>query len=125
MSQSAVHVLVIEDDSDARFLIQHVIKKHYPFATVSEMSDGVAGLREFVKNGADVLIVDQRIPGLNGLELVREVRARDAGVPIILISNTSPEELDLFGSGINHFLDKANLMQNLPLFLSRCLNLPA
>ncbi len=125
MSQPALHFLIIEDDKDARFLIQHVLKKHYPSAAVSEASDGIAGMREFLENGADVLIVDQRIPALNGLDLVREVRARNAGVPIILISNTSPEELDVFGSGINHFLDKARLLQDLPLLLTRCVNLPA
>ena len=122
MSKSALHILIIEDDKDTRFLIQHVLKKQYPSAVVTEISDGGAGLREFVKNGAGLLIVDQRIPELNGLDLVREVRARDAGVPIILISNTPHDDLDVFGSGINHFLDKANLLRDLPQLLSRCLD---
>jgi DNA-binding response OmpR family regulator len=122
MSQPAIQVLIVEDDKDSRFLIHHVLKKHYPSAVASEATDGATGLRKFLENGANLLIVDQRIPELNGLDLVREVRARDAGVPIILISNTPSEDLDVFGSGINHFLDKAHLLQGLPLFLSRCLN---
>jgi DNA-binding response OmpR family regulator len=122
VSKSVLNILIIEDDKDSRFLIQHVLKKLYPLAAVTEISDGASGLRKFLTDGADLLIVDQRIPELNGLDLVREVRARDAGVPIILISNTPHEELEVFGSGINHFLDKAHLLRDLPILLSRCLD---
>lgn len=122
MSHPVPRILIVEDDKDSRFLIHHVLKKEYPTARVSEVSDGISGLKAFFEDGADVLIVDQRIPELSGLDLVREVRSRDAAVPIILISNTRSEDLDVFGSGINHFLDKAHLLRDLPILLSRCLN---
>ena len=117
--QSGFRILIVEDDPDARFLIQRIIGKDHPTAAVSEASDGQAGLQQFVDHGADLLIIDQRIPRLNGLDLAREIRSRDAGVPIILISSTPSVQMDPFGAGINHFVDKANLLRDLPLFLTQ------
>ena len=66
-------------------------------------------------------IVDHKIPMMSGLDLIREVRSRDAAVPIILISNTPTANDDAYGAGITHFLDKAHLLRDLPLFLNAAL----
>lgn len=114
---SDLSILLVEDDKDARFLINRVIARNLP-AAVSEITDGETALRRFLETGADLLIVDHKIPLLSGLDLIRAVRARDAAVPIILVSNTPTALEDAFGCGINHFLDKAHLLRDLPVFLN-------
>jgi hypothetical protein len=53
---------------------------------------------------------------LNGQGTASTWSARDADGTIIWISDATPGGLDMFGSGINDFLDKAHLLQDLPLF---------
>jgi CheY-like chemotaxis protein len=121
MLNPELNILLAEDDKDARYLIQRIISRSLPTAAVNEIGDGRAALRQFEESGADLLIVDQRLPMLPGIELIREVRARDAAVPIILISSTPSTESEAFGTGINHFVDKANLLRDLPPILSALL----
>jgi two-component system response regulator RegX3 len=56
--------------------------------TIAE--DGPAGLAEFDRNGADVLLLDLMLPGLSGTEVCREIRTR-SNVPIIMLTAKDSE----------------------------------
>jgi two-component system response regulator ChvI len=59
---------------------------------VASAANGLAGLRRFEADGADLLILDILMPEMDGLELCRRVR-RKSTVPIILLSSRA-EEVD-------------------------------
>ncbi|MDB6067959.1 MAG: response regulator receiver protein [Pedosphaera sp.] len=116
-----VQILIAEDDKDSRFLMRRVIQKSFPQAIITEMSDGESVLKRFMDTGADLLIVDHKIPVMSGLDLISGVRFINTTVPIILVSNSPNVEQEAAGSGINYFLDKANLLRDLPVFLAEAL----
>ena len=75
-------VLVIDDDDGVRqFIVDSLQGSGY---VVSATSNGVDGLKSLEGGIHDLLIVDYAMPGMNGVEVVKEVRRRTPTLPIIL-----------------------------------------
>jgi len=79
-------VLVVEDDEDTRTFMELALGQHgYEVLAVASAEDGLAQLPAF---GANLMLVDLGLPGMDGLELVRQVKERPehAGTPIFLFT---------------------------------------
>ena len=77
-------ILVVEDDpSILRGLQLNLTMEGY---RIRSAMDGETGLRLARSERPDLLVVDVMLPRLGGLELVREVRATDPDVPIVILS---------------------------------------
>jgi DNA-binding response OmpR family regulator len=77
-------ILLVEDEpSVAAFLHQGLTEQDY---TVDLAADGLLGLSRAQHTQYDCLILDQMLPGLSGLEVCRQVRAHDPGVPILMLT---------------------------------------
>jgi signal transduction histidine kinase/CheY-like chemotaxis protein len=77
-------VLVVDDEVILRDLLAELLHLHGAEVTVA--SDGVVGWQRLQEGPFDLLISDQRMPRLTGLELLALLRERDAHLPVILIS---------------------------------------
>jgi two-component system response regulator MprA len=77
------HVLVVEDDRRiAAFLDRALVRAGYH---VQLVADGPAALAAAAEAPPDVVVLDVMLPGLNGLEVARRLRA-DGGVPILMLT---------------------------------------
>jgi CheY-like chemotaxis protein len=77
-------VLVVDDDADVRrFLIDSLEGLGY---RVEEADDGRAGLAALERLVPDIMVVDFAMPGMNGAEVARAVRARRPDLPIVFAS---------------------------------------
>ncbi len=82
-------ILVIEDERDiAQLIALHL--SELP-AQVTLAHDGPRGLALALAGGWDALVLDIRLPGLNGLDLCREVRAQMLHVPILMLTARAGE----------------------------------
>lgn len=95
-------VLVVDDDSHIRDVICFALRRE-GFAVV-EAGDGTAALRAFEREAPDLLILDIMMPGPDGLEVCRSIRAgRPAGgaarttVPILFLSAKDAEHERIVG----------------------------
>ncbi len=75
--------LVIEDDGNIAQLLRMYLEKDG--FTVSNASDGTRGLQLFIHDEPDIVLLDLMLPGKDGWEVCREIRAR-AGTPVIMIT---------------------------------------
>lgn len=80
-------VLVVDDDPAVRTTIKLVLERNGH--RVSVAADGRAGLAALAAGGFDLLVVDLFMPGMDGLETLREARQRRADLPVIVMSGTS------------------------------------
>ncbi len=79
-------ILIVDDHALVRRGMTYVVKEGFPDAEVSE-ADGAASALEFLnRNEIDVALVDVRMPELDGLELLRQVKAKWPTVPVIMLS---------------------------------------
>jgi len=78
-------ILVVDDDPAIRSSL--VFSLQVEGFAVRAYPDGAALLQEFPFAKAGCLIVDYNLPGMNGLDLVSELRDREIEVPAILITS--------------------------------------
>jgi PAS domain S-box-containing protein len=100
-------VLVADDNADMRQYIRRLLSGSCEVLTVP---DGHAALREIREHRPDLLLTDVMMPGLDGFELLREIRA-DASIrdtPVILLSARAGEESRIEGlsAGADDYLVK-------------------
>jgi signal transduction histidine kinase/DNA-binding response OmpR family regulator len=82
-------ILVIEDERDIAELIRlHLEDLDF---SVSISCDGNTGLRKASIGSWDLIILDLRLPGIDGLEICRRVRQDSSSVPILMLTSTSSE----------------------------------
>jgi len=98
-------ILVVEDDNLFRWTLNHFLQKEgyevYPVASGESALD-MAGKLSF-----DILISDFQLPGLNGKELIRKLKATHPQAKSILISAYQREELgSVDDSLLNAYLNK-------------------
>jgi CheY-like chemotaxis protein len=91
-------ILVVEDDIGIRQLnVELLIACGYQ---VDAVEDGAAGWEALQAGSYDLLITDNNMPKLSGVELVKMVRSARMALPVILASGAiPPEELNLNLSG--------------------------
>jgi excisionase family DNA binding protein len=99
-------VLVVDDENSIRELLSKTLAlAEYDVETAA---DGRAAL-EHVRHGHyDLVITDLKMPGLDGLSLIREVRRLDATLPIIIITGYSTESsaIEALNLGVAGYLTK-------------------
>jgi len=92
------NILVIDDDPAVRMTIRLVLEREGH--TVALATDGLAGMKAIKAGGVDLLIVDIFMPGMDGIETIREVRQHQADLPAIVISGTSLSGVGLHAPGL-------------------------
>ncbi len=78
------HILVVEDDAALRRIAEYRLKE--AGYTVCLARDGAEGLTVFDKIGADLVLTDIRMPGLDGEALVDAILERSPSTPIIVMT---------------------------------------
>ena len=100
------HILVVDDDKNARFLLRELLlSEHY---TVTEADSGDTALDVLDREHVDLVIVDIMMPRVNGYEFTEELRTFDEELPVLMVSAKQlPEDRKKgFISGIDDFMSK-------------------
>jgi len=98
-------LLVEDDESVARFLKQATLEAGY---RVEVVGDGLEGLRRASSEPFDLVLLDVMLPGLDGLEVCRRLRAAQARTPILIVTarDTLEDKLAGLDGGADDYLVK-------------------
>jgi len=99
-------VFVVDDDDRVRDLIRAVLRE--AGHRVETFADSEAFLAGFRAEGQDCLLVDAYLPGMNGLELLRQLNARGDAPASIMITGSSDVQtaVDAMKAGALDFIEK-------------------
>lgn len=100
-------ILVVEGHPEQARLLSYLLPKVGP-VTVAFASSGPDGLRLAQEVLPDLIVVDAELAGLNGLQLVRKLRAIAPflDTPVLMLTDPGPQKYQAFEAGANDVLTK-------------------
>ncbi len=112
--EKMANILVIDDEKSIRNTLKEVLE--YENHTIELSSDGEEGLELFKKNQYDVVLLDIKMPGMDGIEVLETIMAETPDIPVIMISGHGNIDtaVEAIKKGAYDFIEK-------PLDLNRLL----
>ena len=102
-------VLVVDDLNTMTRIVDGMLRK-CGFANVDQVHDGPTALQKLREKSYLFVVTDREMPGMNGLELAREIRAdpKIRSVPVVIMSASSePQHAEAaIAAGANFFMTK-------------------
>ena len=84
-------ILCIDDNEDNVFLLQHLFKRRYPDIQLHTAMTGRDGIRAAIDDQPALILLDNRLPDLNGEQVLRQLAATPAtaAIPVVILSGDS------------------------------------
>ena len=101
-----MQILVIEDEDRVASLIKKGLEEMGLSATIAP--DGLTGKQLALQDEFDLVITDILLPGINGIDLCKEIRKAMPDMPIIMLTamGTTDDKVEGFDAGANDYLVK-------------------
>lgn len=106
----SLRLLLIDDDEVDRMSVRRLLASVSPAPAITECDSGEAAL-EVAGGSFDCVLLDVRLPGQSGLDVLRAMRAAEIKKPIIMLTGFGDEEtaVECMKAGAADYISKANL----------------
>jgi two-component system response regulator HydG len=115
-------VLIVDDDHQmAATLAEGLADRGYDARAVSSAADAFALL---AKQPLDAIVTDLRMPGVDGLQLLTQIRQRNPGLPVLVMTayGAIDSAIEAVRQGASHYLAKPFKLEELAVFLARAID---
>ena len=113
------HILIVDDEPLTRQSLYEILK--FEGYRVNTAKDGHEALELFQKQRPSVVITDLKMPGIDGLSLLREIHARDKQVAVVLVTGfgTIENAVEAMKEGAFDYITKPILDSEIKLVIQR------
>jgi DNA-binding response OmpR family regulator len=117
-------ILVIDDEQSIRDLLDTLLRRKGYDVIVAE--SGQKGLECFRRERPDVLVLDLKMPEMDGLTVLRQIRSLDPRMPVIILTGagTAEAEQQVRALGVTEYVEKEFSLHLLGDALKRLLKTP-
>lgn len=102
-------ILIVDDCSTMRWTLINILQDA-GYTNVHESADGNAALELLKTHDIDLVISDWKMPNMNGLDLLKQIRSTQklADIPVLMLTSENSKEqiMDAIKSGANGYLLK-------------------
>lgn len=116
-STRALRIIIAEDHKWIRQALLRTVIQTLPDAETVVVDDGFEAFKAYRDEGADFLITDNIMPGLDGIGLIRRLRETEARLPILMVSAKPETRAAALAAGASWFLNKTDILDALPELL--------
>lgn len=88
-----IRVLITDDHATVRAVMSRVLQGHEQLVVIGEARDGVEAIERLSEHEADVVLMDVRMPRLNGVQATQAIRSLWPDMPILGMSVLRADEL--------------------------------
>ena len=105
----AIRAVIIEDEAVFRHMLSMALSRVRGLTVAGEFGDGKTGLDFCLKEKPAMLVLDLFLPGMHGLDVVREMRVKSPATRILVLTGHPDGDLPsrLIAQGVHGFVDKA------------------
>lgn len=118
-SHRALRIIIADDHKWIRQALLRTVIQTLPEAETIVVDDGFEAFKVYRDEGADFLITDNMMPGLDGITLTRRLRETETRLPILVVSSKPETRAAALAAGASWFLNKADILDGLPELLRR------
>lgn len=118
-------VLIADDESRERNILKILLKRHFPEQfIVHEANNGEEALAQFYEKQPQLMLVDIRMPGINGIDVIKKIRKQATNTYIVIITAYNYFEFakEAIQEGVNDFIlkppSRENIKKTIEKFLS-------
>jgi CheY-like chemotaxis protein len=106
-------ILIVEDNAYFLQFLKETLLSRLPSMEILEAANGEEAFQKIGVLPPDAILMDLRLPGENGLELTRKIKARYPDIIVVILTNYDlPEYREAaYQSGANHFLSKESFLK--------------
>jgi DNA-binding NarL/FixJ family response regulator len=103
-----IHVMLVDDQNLVRKGVRSLLELSEEIDVIGEAPDGIEAIRTIPEINPDVVLLDMRMPGKSGLDVLQELSAEDKLPPTIILTTFDDDEMVLAGikAGAKGFLLK-------------------
>lgn len=103
-------VLIVEDSTIFRTLLKETLQSRFPSMEVFEAADGEEARRQVTAHLPDLIFMDIKLPGENGLDLTAKIKAEHPQVTVVILTSyDTPEYREAAAKArASHFLTKGS-----------------
>jgi two-component system response regulator YesN len=101
-------ILIVDDSAAFRQTLKRIVLWRFPSMQILEAKDGKEAIEKTRKELPKLIFMDVRLPGENGFQLTRKIKAAHPEIPVIIITSyDSPEYSETaYDAGADFFLSK-------------------
>ncbi len=116
MSNKKFHILIVDDNKEFVGRMQNLLDELGPYLRIQSATSYPEARDLIRKNAPDLVILDIRMPGDNGIALLKEIRESKTPCKVIMNTNYTNEyyKKQCIELGASHFLDKTNDFEIVP-----------
>ena len=120
MSDVSARVLIAEDEDTLSFFLRQSLQDARPPYTVETVDAGGKALKKVLSGKFDLMLVDLRLPDMDGLALIRAVRQFDPFMKVIVMTAYSSPELEVEARklGIHGYVKKPFIIEEMKGLIS-------
>ncbi|MCW8925777.1 MAG: response regulator transcription factor, partial [Xanthomonadales bacterium] len=103
-----IHVMLVDDQNLVRKGVRSLLELSEEIDVIAEAPDGIEAIRTIPQINPDVVLLDMRMPGKSGLDVLQELSAAEKLPPTIILTTFDDDEMVLAGikAGAKGFLLK-------------------
>lgn len=104
-----IRVVIADDHPQVRSALRHVLELESDFEVVAEAEDGVQAVDQVVRTRPDLVILDYRMPHLNGIQVARELGSKAPRTAMVMLtSEVDPSvKAEAENAGVHTYLLKS------------------
>ena len=93
MTGEVVRVLLVDDQELVRTGLRGILRERFGFEIVGELPSGAGVVEEVARLAPDVVVMEVRMPGVDGVTATRAIREQDDAPPVLVLTTFEDEEV--------------------------------
>ena len=119
-----INILIADDHAIVRRGLVQILQEEFPLAEITEVDNGHDAIDMAIKHVWNIILLDISMPGRNGIETLKQIKANGIKAPVLMLSMHSEEQyaIRVLKAGASGFLSKLSATNELLIAVHKVLS---